>query len=283
MKNREIILDILADIIGSVFYAAGVNIFTTPNDIAPGGVTGIATMIHSVTGLQVGTIAFILNIPLVVMGIIILGKAVMLSTVRSLVILTAVMNITEHYMPVYTSNTLLSAIFGGLLIGIGLGVIFLRGSTTGGTDILGRILIKYFEHIPIGKILLFIDIAIVVAAGIFYGTMEHSLYALISIYVTERALDGVLDNYSEGCIALAVSDKYKEVTERVMVETDRGVTLLDGEGGYNGASKKVVLCAMPSRQFSKFKKLVFEVDPFAFVMTMPSKNIIGEGFKQTFE
>lgn len=277
------IKDIGADIIGSLVFAVGVNIFTTPNEIAPGGVTGIATMLHSMTNIQMGTLTFLLNIPLVILGLVVIGKRFTLSTFRTLFVLSVITNITESFLPAYTENTLVASLFGGAAIGIGMGIIFLRGSTTGGTDILGRVLLRYFQHIPLGKILLAIDFVIVAAAGFYYGTLEAALYALVSVYVTERAMDSVLYGFNETRIAYVVSEKPLEVAQRVMDETERGVTYLNGEGGYQRDKKLVIMCAMPSRQFAHFKRIVLEVDHAAFIMVAPASNVIGEGFKQTFD
>lgn len=282
-KLTEFIKDIGADILGSVIFAIGVNTFTTPNDIAPGGVTGIATMLHSMTGIQMGTLTFLLNIPLVILGLVVLGKRFTINTFRTLLILSVITNLMEPVLPIYTDNPLLASMFGGVAIGIGMGIIFLRGSTTGGTDILGRVLLRYFQHIPLGKILLAIDFVIVTAAGIYYGTLEAALFALVSVYITERAMDSVLYGFNETRIAYVVSDKAVEVADRVMEETGRGVTYLNGEGGYQRAKKLVIMCAMPSRQFSQFKRIALEVDPLAFIMVAPASNVIGEGFKQTFD
>ena len=286
MKSEKIInllKDIGIDAVGSFIFAIGVNIFTTPNNIAPGGVTGIATMLHSITGAQMGTLTFLLNIPLVILGLIVLGKRFTINTFRTLFILSVITNITETFLPVYVNNVLVAAIFGGAAIGVGMGIIFLRGSTTGGTDILGRVLLKYFQHIPLGKILLAIDFVIVTVAAVYYGTLEAALYALVSVYVTERAMDGVLYGFNETRIAYVVTEHPIEVAQRVMDETDRGVTYLNGEGGYQRDKKLVIMCAMPSRQFSKFKKIVLEVDHAAFIMVAPASNVIGEGFKETFD
>ena len=284
-KNRtvEIIKNISADIFGSLIFALGVNMFTTPNNIAPGGVTGLATVLHSISGIQVGTLTFLLNIPLVILGLVVIGKRFTLSTFRTLLILSAITNITELFLPAYTENILVASIFGGAAIGIGMGIIFLRGSTTGGTDILGRVLLRYFQHIPLGKILLAIDFVIVTFAAIYYGTLDAALYALVSVYVTERAMDSVLYGFNETRIAYVVTEHPIEVAERVMEETDRGVTYLNGEGGYQRDKKLVIMCAMPSRQFAKFKRIVLEVDPAAFIMVAPASNVIGEGFKETFD
>ena len=282
-KVLNLLKDIGTDVVGSVIFAVGVAVFTTPNEIAPGGVTGIATMLHSITGMQMGTLTFLLNIPLVLLGLFILGRRFTLNTFRTLFILSVVTNVIESVLPVYTESVLMAAIFGGAAIGAGMGIIFLRGSTTGGTDILGRVLLRYFQHIPLGKILLAIDFVIVSAAGIYYGSLDAALYALVSVYVTERTMDSVLYGFNETRIAYVVTDRPVEVARRVMDETDRGVTYLNGEGGYQRAKKLVIMCAMPSRQFAKFKRIVLEVDRAAFIMVTPASDVIGEGFKQTFD
>ena len=164
-----------------------------------------------------------------------------------------------------------------------MGIIFLRGSTTGGTDILGRVLLRRFQHIPLGKILLAMDFVIVTTAGFYYGTLEASLYAIISIYAVEKATDSVLYGFNESRIAYIVSDKSVEIAQRIMDETGRGVTYLNGEGGYQRAKKLVVMCALPSRQFAHLKHIALEVDPMAFIMVSTASNVIGEGFSQTFD
>jgi uncharacterized membrane-anchored protein YitT (DUF2179 family) len=285
--NKEKLLnffkDIGADILGSLIFAVGVNVFTTPNEIAPGGVTGIATVLHSVTDMQMGTLTFLLNIPLVLLGLFVIGKRFTANTFRTLFILSVITNLTEPILPLYTENVLVASIFGGAAIGIGMGIIFLRGSTTGGTDILGRVLLRYFQHIPLGKILLAIDFVIVTFAGFYYRTLDAALYALISVYVTERAMDSVLYGFNETRIAYVVTEHPTEVAERIMDETERGVTYIHGEGGFQRDEKLVIMCAMPSRQFAKFRRIVLEVDHAAFIMVAPASNVIGEGFKETFE
>ena len=282
-KATEFLKNILSDVVGSAIFAVGVTIFTTPNEIAPGGVTGIATVLHSITGMQMGTLTFLINIPLIILGLVVIGKRFTINTFRTLLILSVITNISETFLPVYTENVLVASIFGGAAIGIGIGIIFLNGSTTGGTDILGRVLLRYFQHIPLGKILLAIDFVIVVFAGFYYGTLDAALYALVSVYVTERAMDGVLYGFNETRIAYVVTEHPDEVAKRVMEETDRGVTYLHGEGGFQHDKKLVIMCARPSRQFAKFKRIVLEVDHAAFIMVAPASNVIGEGFKETFE
>ena len=180
-KAIELLKDIGADIVGSAIFAVGVDVFTVPNNIAPGGVTAIATMLHSMTNIQIGTLSFLLNVPLVILGLCVLGKKFTANTLRSVIILSLTTNLFDILLPEYVGNPLLAAIFGGLGIGVGMGIIFLRGSTTGGTDILGRVLLRRFQHIPLGKILLAMDFVIVTTAGFYYGTLEASLSAIVSI------------------------------------------------------------------------------------------------------
>ncbi len=282
-KAIELLKDIGADIVGSAIFAVGVDVFTVPNNIAPGGVTAIATMLHSMTNIQIGTLSFLLNVPLVILGLCVLGKKFTANTLRSVIILSLTTNLFDILLPEYVGNPLLAAIFGGLGIGVGMGIIFLRGSTTGGTDILGRVLLRRFQHIPLGKILLAMDFVIVTTAGFYYGTLEASLYAIVSIYAVEKATDSVLYGFNESRIAYIVSDKPTEIAQRIMDETGRGVTYLNGEGGYQRAKKLVVMCALPSRQFAQLKRIALEVDPLAFIMVSTASNVIGEGFSQTFD
>ena len=282
-KWIKLFWDLLADIIGSMIYAVGVAVFTGPNNIAPGGVTGIATMLSSVTGMQIGTLSFLLNIPLIVMGFITLGRKFTERTLRSIFISSVLIDVFENILPEYTGDMFLSAAFGGICMGIGMGLIFMRGSTTGGTDIIGRYLLKKLPHISLGTILFAIDFVIVVIAGFYYGALESTLYAMVAIFCTEKAMDTVLYGLNECRIAYVISDKPDEIAERIMKENDRGITFLEGEGGYSRERKKVIMCAMPSRQFAKFKHVVLKIDPAAFMMIMPTSNVIGEGFKQTFD
>lgn len=283
IKLPDIVKNVGSDLVGSAIFAVGVNVFTSPNDIAPGGVTAIATMLHSMTNIQIGTLSFILNVPLVILGLVVLGKKFTISTFRTVIILSLITNVFDILLPEYTGNALLAAIFGGVCIGLGMGIIFLRGSTTGGTDILGRVLLRRFQHIPLGKILLAMDFVIVTTAGLYYGALEASLYAIISIYAIEKATDSVLYGFNESRIAYIVSDRSVEIAKRIMNELDRGITYLNGEGGFQREKKLVIMCALPSRQFAHLKRIALEVDPAAFIMVSTASNVIGEGFSQTFD
>ncbi len=275
--------DTLYDLVGSAFFALGVNIFTAPNEIAPGGVTGIATMISSMTNIQIGTLSFMINIPLMLLAWRFLGRKFIIRTFRSLLVLTAVLNLSEAFLPPYTDNMLLASVFGGALMGAGLGVIFMRGSTTGGTDILGRLLLLKFPHIPLGKLLLGVDFCVIVVAGFYYGSLEAALYALVAIYATEKVLDEVLYGRSTGSIVYVISKYPQEIADYIMDDMERGVTFLKGEGGYTGEDKRVVVCALPSSEFAELKKKVEQLDPDAFLMAAPSSHIIGEGFQPSFD
>lgn len=280
MRKRDgIFWDICAEVFGSFLFALGVDIFTAPNGIAPGGVTGIATLLNDLTGLPIGIASLLLNLPLILIGWKFLGRKFIHSTLRTLVILTTLTDTLTVFLPKYTGNMLLASIFGGLLIGAGLGVVFQRGSTTGGSDIVGRLLLLKYPHIQLGKMLLYIDFAVIVAAGFYFSSMEAALYALVSVYTAERALDTVLYGDRRGVIAWAVVGDPEAAARRIMEKTDRGVTFLSGEGGYTGGVKRVIMCAMPENQFPVFKKVVKECDPAAFIMSSPSNDIIGEGFR----
>ena len=280
MKKRDgIFWDICAELAGSFLFAAGVDIFTAPNHVVPGGVTGIATMLNDLTGLPIGIGSLLLNLPLILLGWRFLGKSFVRSTLRTLVILTILTDALAVFLPKYTGNLLLASIFGGLLIGAGLGIVFQRGSSTGGSDIVGRLLLLKYPHIQLGKMLLYIDFAVIVAAGFYYSSMEAALYALVSVYTAERALDTVLYGDRRGVVAWAVVEDPERAAGVIMEKIDRGVTFLSGEGGYTGGVRRVIMCAMPENQFPIFKKAVKECDPAAFIMSSPSNEIVGEGFR----
>ena len=211
MKNREWLrrlpVDLLIDIVGGLIYAVGLNCFCSPNDIAPGGMSGVAVIVNYLFDFPLGIVIFCINIPLLVLAWLYLGHDFTLHSLKTILVWSLLVDLVAPYLPAYAGDKILAALFGGVSIGISVAMVFLRGSTTGGTDILGRVLLRRFQHIPLGKILLAMDFVIVTTAGFFYGTLEASLYAIVSIYAVEKATDSVLYGFNESRIAYIVSDK----------------------------------------------------------------------------
>lgn len=279
-KLKKWTIDILVVIIASLIYSVGIQCLTAPNEIAPGGVTGIATVINSLTGISIGLLYGVMNLPLIIIGFIFLGRSTMVKTIISVAVITVSTDFLFTDIPVYEGNKILAAVFGGLLFGISLGLIYMREGTTGGTDIINRIIHKKLPHFSLGKIMLAVDALIIVSAMLIYKSVEAGMYAIISIYVSSKGIDVLLYGMLEGKLLLIFSDNYKEITECIMKEYERGVTLLNGEGGYSGKEKKVICCAVQKNQYAKIKKIISRLDPHAFIVITNAGEVLGEGFHE---
>ncbi len=282
-KALAVILDILFDIAGSALYAGGVHVFTAANDIAPGGVTGIATIINHFTGFPIGLTSLIINIPLLLMAFGFWGKKLVFKTLKSVVILSAVMDVVGLIVPSYGGNPLLAALFGGVCMGAGLALIFIRGSTTGGTDIIGRLLQKLFPGIQTGRAILIIDFLVLLSSAIAYKNIETFLYGMVAMFTSARVLDAILYGADNGKVALIISDKKEEVGRTIISEIGRGCTFLKATGAYTNDEHNVILCAVRRHQFLYLKKLTFRVDPSAFLIALSADEIIGYGFREHYE
>lgn len=271
--------DILFDIAGSTLYAVGVHMFTAPNHIAPGGVTGIATMINYLLGAPIGTVSLLINIPLLFLSFKLLGKAMTVKTLKSVFIMSLILNVMNFILPAYTKNPLLAALFGGVGIGAGLAIIFMRGGTTGGTDIAARLLQLKFPYIPMGRAMLLVDCVVLITSSFVYRQLESALYGLIAIFTCTRVLDSLLYGVDVGKMVLVISEKSQEISKAIINDLDRGATLLAGKGAYSGNDKYVVLSAVRKNQFHKLKNLVYDIDPRAFIIVAEAGEIMGEGFK----
>lgn len=284
--DSTIILDSLIIFIGCVIYAISIDVFTSPNDIAPGGIIGISTMVHYLVPLlPIGAMTLVINIPIFIWGGVdigwkYMGRSLVTTALSSVIIDVLTIDFFRSILPEYTGNKILAAVFGGVLSGLGLSLIFYRGSSTGGTDIVSRILHKRMPHLSVGNIMLAFDFVVVVIAAVVYQNIENALYALISIFVYTKVIDAILYGVSRdnGKLLFIVTKKYNEVTQEIIEKVDRGVTLLDAEGGFSGDSKKVIMCAVRPQQVHKTHRVVISIDPEAFVITATAGSIRGKGF-----
>lgn len=278
--------DIFIIFAGCVIYALSIVLFISPNNIAPGGVIGISTMInYAFDFLPLGTMSLILNIPIFIWGWIVLGwkylsRSLICTALSS--VLMDVFNyvITLGYLRPYTGDGLLVSVFGGLLCGAGLALIFYRGGSTGGTDIVSRILHRKAPHVSQGNFMLAVDAAVVIVSAFVYGNIENAFYAIICIFVMSRAIDTILYGVSRnnGKLLFVVTSKYDEVTDTILRRVDRGVTLLKAEGGFRRDNKRVILCAVRSNQVHLTNQLVHQIDPDAFIIVTTASAIKGKGF-----
>jgi len=279
-KGKEIVLDSLAYLFGSVFFAVSVNVFTAPNDIAPGGILGLSTMIHSLSGMPIGVMILALNVPLVLLATVKNGWGFVTRTLIGTGVTSAAIDAGALFLPTYTGDRILSALFGGVFAGIGLALIFMRGATTGGTDLIARLLQKKLSHIPMGRLMLGVDLVIVSFSAVVYGSIESALYAVIAIFVTSNLIDSILygTGSSNGKMLFIISKKNEEIARVILEEMERGVTKLQATGGYSKVQGEVLLCAVRRQEITRIKSIVRALDPDAFTITGEAGDITGEGF-----
>lgn len=277
-KWFKIILSLIGITIGVFLLAVGLNLFLEPNTIAPGGVTGFAIVLKQITNIPVYITNLLINIPLFIIGIIILGKNFGWKTLYA----TALLSLFLKIIPIeaVTTDLLLSSIFGGLVVGLGLGIVFKSGGTTGGTDLAGSILNKLFPALSLASFMMAIDVLVVSFAGIVDKKVETSLYSVISLYISVKVIDLILEGigYLKGF--LIITNKPKEISNRIMEDLERGVTLFKGQGMYTKEEKDILLCVVNRAQFTKAKDIVHDVDKNAFIMVTEMSEVLGEGFKE---
>ncbi len=275
--KREILMAYAQIFIGSVIGAAAYPTFLIPNNIAPGGLTGVATILNYLAGWPVGITALILNIPLFLIGYRTMGKVF---AFRSLVA-TALFTILIDILPLksVSEDPLLGTLFGGVVLGIGLGLILRGGATTGGSDMVARMVHRRFSFITVGMFLFALDFLVVLAAAIFIGGTQ-ALYAMIDIYVCSRVIDAVMVGFGGNKACFVMTDAWQKITGRILNEIERGCTLLEAKGAYSGTSRPVVMCVMSRQEMTALKRIVQEEDEKAFMFITEAHEALGEGFSR---
>ena len=266
-------------IAGCVLYSIGVNSFSIPNSIAQSGITGLAVILNHLFDFPVGTSNLVLNIPLLILMWIFLGKKLVARTLWVTVILSTALDLTALIPFTYTGDSFLAAIFCGLLQGTGLGMIMITGATSGGTDIIGRLVHKKWPHITVGTVVMLAD-AIVVTAGMFvFGSIESGLYAIVMIFVSTKVIDALIYGTGNGKMLMIVTDKADEVSQAIVHSSPRGVSIIPAKGAYTGTDKNVLLCVARKHEISGILKTVNSVDDKTFIIVSEANEILGKGFK----
>lgn len=275
--KREILMAYAQIFIGSVIGAAAYPAFLIPNNIAPGGLTGVATILNYLAGWPVGITSLVLNIPLFLFGYRTMGK---IFAFRSLVA-TALFTILIDILPLglVSEDPLLGTLFGGVVLGIGLGLILRGGATTGGSDMVARMVHRRFSFITVGMFLFALDFLVVLAATVFIGGTQ-ALYAMIDIYVCGRVIDAVMVGFGGNKACFVMTDAWQKITGRVLNEIERGCTLLEARGAYSGRSRPVVMCVMSRQEMTALKRIVQEEDEKAFMFITEAHEALGEGFSR---
>lgn len=285
MKNRQkvrsFLLDILWMLMGSVVYAVSVNAFTAPNHIAPGGVTGVATMLNYLFETPIGLAVFFINIPIVLWAVLEIGYKLVLKTGMAILLNSLMIDLFAVFVPPYRGNMLLAAIFAGLCEGLGLSLVFIRGATTGGTDMVARLLERRFPHLSMGKLMLVLDGLIVLVSAFVFGSIENAMYACIVIFICTKLIDAILygTDVGTGKLFFVMSPNVRKMGDRIIRELDRTVTYLDSRGGYSKEPGETMLCAVRRFEVFGIQKIIREEDKDAFVIVGDAGEITGEGFR----
>ena len=297
---QGIIIDVLGVTVGAVIAAVAIRMFLDPFSIVPGGVSGLSmgverlarrfipdsAMIGSVSVsflwvkevLKIEWLNLIFNVPLFILGARLLGKKMAILTLLAIVELTLVLAFVPEYKAV--DDWMLTSIFGGITVGMGLGLVFRYGATTGGTDLAGAIINNKYPTFSIAKGMALVDLFIVVFIGLVEGKVENSMYSLVAVYFCMKLADMMLDNFGYQKGFFIVSNKPQEIANALMSDLGRGVTLLKGEGMYSKQDRPVLLCVVSRSQFIRAKKIIQDVDEKAFIMVSDMSEVLGEGFKK---
>ncbi|SMP45232.1 YitT family protein [Anoxynatronum buryatiense] len=283
MKKTTVLLEYAGIALGSALMAFALHFFLEPNTIAPGGVTGVAVVIQRITGIPMDLTNLVINIPLFLAGIMILGKAFGAKTAYATLMLSLFLRLFSMGFGstvTLTSDILLAAVYGGVAMGVGLGLVFRLGGTTGGTDLAGAILNHYFPSLSTAKMMMILDLMIVAVAGLVERRVETALYSIIALYILVKLTDFIVEDLSYAKAFYIISDKPAVISQRIISELSRGVTGLEAKGMYTGSHRTMLLCVVNRAEVAKLKKLVYEVDSDAFMMVTTIHEVLGEGFKE---
>ncbi|MBO5797394.1 MAG: YitT family protein [Clostridia bacterium] len=268
-------------IAGSVLYAVGVDMFISPNELVPGGVTGISLLInHVVPAFPVGIGIIVINLPLLLLAWRFLGRSFTLRTSFVTVFSSVTIDLLEPFLPHYTNNPLLAAIFGGVLSGVGLVLIFLRGATTGGSEIVARLLERRYPHISIGRLMLLVDGLVIGASALVFGRLEAAMYAAVLVFVSALVMDELIGGTRRTRTVLIITEKREELALSLTNKIQRGITVLDAAGAYTGDPRQVLMCAVRPSEVYPLRLLVREADPGAFIIVLNSEQVLGAGFQE---
>ncbi len=280
---KKTAIDLVYDFIGGSLIAIAIMMFSAPNQIAPGGMSGFATITNVLTGVPIGTISLLLNIPLLLLGYKTLGKKFTFNTLRSVAIMTICMDYVYINLTPYTGDRLLASLFAGAIIGAGVGVVFMRGSTTGGTDIIIKMILRKFPYFSVGRISMGINLIVLSLAVIVYGNIESALYGLIMTVVSGWMLDSIIYGSNVGKYCTIVTRKGDEVSKALISDLKRGVTIMDARGAYSGTTTEVLVCVVRKNEYFKLKNTVKSIDPTSFIIVTEANDIIGQGFGSPIE
>ncbi len=274
---RAKVKEVLAVVLGTAIMAASLDLFLVPAELAPGGISGLAIVVNHLTGVTPGVLIFAFNIPIFIWGLRHFSKGFMIFSLVGMILLS-IFTDALSVLPQITDDILLSALYGGLLLGIGIGIVFTSGCTTGGTDIAAQILKKKFPFVSVGRFVLIIDVFVVGVAGLVFGKWEVILYSAVSLYISTLIIDLIVEGGSSAKIAYVISERQREMAESISSKLERGTTVLHGSSFYSGSEKTVLLCVVGRYELARLKSIIREVDSEAFVIFSDAREVLGKGF-----
>ena len=286
-KSNKSILSIVFKyfviVIGSAVYATGFSFFLYPNSVVTGGVTGIAMIINYLTDLPVGVMTIVLNVPLFILALRKLGLRFCIGSLVGMILASVFVDIFTPLRINATSNMLLASLYGGLIEGAGLGLVYRVGASTGGSDIASKLLRARYPYINLGTIILLVDMVVVIAFAVIFKRFDSVMYSIIAMFVATRVVDFVLYGVSTSKLCFIITDSSDEIKDAINTSLHRGATLLHGEGAYSGASKEVILCAVKKQQVVELRRLVRSIDENAFIIYTTAQEVFGEGFQDIMD
>lgn len=278
---KKMVFDLILYTVGSFIYSFSVTVFISPNEFSPGGFTGIATLLNFLFKVPSGFFLLLLNVPVLILGFINFGGYFIAKTTVATVLMSFSLTVTDLVLPPFEIDPILAAVFGGILMGLGISLIILRGATTGGIDIIAKIVTRKMRHLTVGRIILIFDAFVIALATVIYRNLESALYSIVSIYVTSVIMDMMLYGGDKGKILYIVSNFSNEICSDINNLVGRGVTLIPVKGGYTGADKTMLFCTVRRHQISEIYEIVDKYDKNAFITVSDAGEIIGEGFKSS--
>ena len=266
--------------LASAVFALGFDWCYVPNQITLGGMTGLGQIIHAIVpAIPVGSAVIALNLPLFLLGWRLLGWKLLASSLFATAATSLGVDLLAACYSFPPMDPMLASVFGGALIGLSLGMVFLQGATTGGTDLIARLAKLKLPWASMGKLLLVVDMAVILLVAVAFGNITTALYGLVSLYISSLVIDRVLYGLDNAKVAYIISNCDREISEAIVQRMDRGVTVLKGEGAYSGDKKRVLMCAFKQKEIVSLKELIFDVDPNAFIIVCNAHEVTGNGFK----
>lgn len=281
MKNgraKNILLDLIYDIIGSIFYGISIYTFAKIGNFAPGGMSGLALIMNYLWHLPIGLTTLVLNLPLILLSYKIVGKEFLLKSFKTICISTFFLDVIFPHFPVYTGSRFMAALFSGIFLGIALALFYMRGSSSGGTDFLTMSVKVLRPHWSIGMITMLIDLVIIFLGWPAFGTVDAVLYGLTATILTSLVIDKIMYGMGSGTLLIIITVKGKEVAARISDVIDRGSTEIKAKGSYTQDNKDVLLCACSKSQAYMVRRLAHEIDKNVFIMVTETNEVYGEGF-----